>query len=78
MGTTEIIKLLPTLSIEDRIEIATIALNSIREQQSAHKPENKQQIDSQLRMTASLAIDDYTNDRELTIFTCLDGEDFLE
>ena len=78
MKTTEIIKLLPTLSIEDRIEIATIALNSIREQQSAHKPENKQQIDSQLRMAASLAIDDYTNDRELTIFTCLDGEDFLE
>jgi hypothetical protein len=78
MGTTEIIKLLPTLSIEDRIEIATIALNSIREQQSAHKLENKQQINSQLRMAASLAIDDYTNNRELTIFTCLDGEDFLE
>jgi hypothetical protein len=78
MKTTEIIELLPTLSIEDRIEIATIALNSIREQQSAHKLENKQQIDSQLRMAASLAVDDYTNDRELTIFTCLDGEDFLE
>jgi hypothetical protein len=78
MKTTEIIKLLPTLSIEDRIEIATIALNSIREQQSAHKLENKEQINSQLRMAASLAIDDYTKDRELTIFTCLDGEDFLE
>jgi hypothetical protein len=78
MGTTEIIKLLPTLSIEDRIEIATIALNSIREQQSAHKSENRQQIDSQLRMAASLAVDDYANDRELTIFTCLDGEEFLE
>ncbi len=72
MKTTEIIELLPTLSIEDRIEIATTALNSIREQQSAHKAENTQQIDSQLRMAASLAIDDYTNDRELTIFTCLD------
>jgi hypothetical protein len=78
MKTTEIIELLPTLSIEDRIEIATIALNSIREQQSAHKLENKQQIDSQLRMAASLAVDDYMNDRELTAFTCLDGEDFLE
>jgi hypothetical protein len=78
MKTTEIIKLLPTLSIEDRIEIATIALNSIREQQSAHKLKNKQQPDSQLRMAARLAIDDYTNDRELTAFTSLDGEAFLE
>lgn len=77
METTEIIKLLPTLSIEDRIGIATIALNSIRDRQSAHKLENKQQADSQLRMAASLAINDYTNDRELTIFTCLDGADFL-
>ncbi len=73
MGTTEIIKLLPTLSIEDRIEIATIALNSISEQKS----ENKEQLQQQLRLAASLAIDDYTNDRELTIFTCLDREDFL-
>jgi hypothetical protein len=56
MNTTEIIKLLPMLSIEDRIE--------------------QEQIDSQLKMAATLAIDDYTNDRELTIFTCLDGEDF--
>jgi hypothetical protein len=36
----------------------------------------QEQIDSQLRMAATLAVDDYTNDRELTIFTCLDGEDF--
>jgi hypothetical protein len=81
MKTTEILELLPTLSIEDRIEIATIALNSIREQ-SAHNAENRAQLDSQLeqqlRMAASLAVDDYTNDRELTVFTCLDGEDFLE
>jgi hypothetical protein len=80
MKTTEIIELLPTLSIEDRIEIATIALNSIREQQSAHNAENRAQLDSQLeqqlRMAASLAVDDYTNDHELTAFTCLDGEDF--
>jgi hypothetical protein len=56
MNTTEIIKLLPMLSIDDRIE--------------------QEQIDSQLRMAATLAVDDYTNDRELTAFTCLDGENF--
>jgi hypothetical protein len=81
MTTTEIIKLLPTLSIDDRLEIATIALNSIREQKLPHQPENKVEIDpleQQLRTAASLAVEDYTNDRELTIFTCLDGEEFLD
>jgi hypothetical protein len=45
MTTTKIIKLLPTLSIDDRLEIATIALNSIREQKLPHQPENKAEID---------------------------------
>jgi hypothetical protein len=56
METTEIVELLPTRSIDDRIE--------------------QEQLDSQLRISASLAIDDYKNDCELTAFTCLDGEDF--
>ena len=34
--------------------------------------------DLQLKIATQLAIDDYTNDQELTIFTSLDGEDFLE
>jgi hypothetical protein len=36
------------------------------------------QLEQQLRVAANLAIADYTNDPELTIFTSLDGEDFLE
>jgi hypothetical protein len=36
------------------------------------------QLDQQLRIAANLAIDDYTNDPELTIFTNLDREDFLD
>jgi hypothetical protein len=75
METTEIIKALPTLSIEDRLNIATIALGSI-DPRSAIMTE--QQLEQQLRVAANLAVDDYTNDRELTIFTSLDGEDFLE
>ena len=38
----------------------------------------EQQLEQQLRIADNLAIDDYTNDSELTIFTSLDGEDFLE
>jgi hypothetical protein len=75
METTEIIKLLPTLSIDDRLTIATIALNSIETEDSG---EIDLQLEQQLRIAASLAVNDYTNDRELTVFTSLDGEDFLE
>jgi hypothetical protein len=75
METTEIIKLLHTLSIDDRLKIATIALNSIETEDSE---KIDLQLERQLRIAANLAVDDYTNDRELTIFTSLDGEDFLE
>jgi hypothetical protein len=75
METTEIIKALPTLSIDERLSIATIALNSIEAQKQVM---TKGQLEQQLRVAANLAIDDYTHDPELTIFTSLDGEDFLE
>jgi hypothetical protein len=75
METTEIIKALPTLSIDERLSIATIALNSIKAQKQMM---TDQQLEQQLRVAANLAIDDYTHDPELTIFTSLDGEDFLE
>lgn len=75
METTEIIKALPTLSIDERLSIATIALNSIEAQKQVM---TDRQVEQQLRVAANLAIDDYTHDPELTIFTSLDGEDFLE
>ena len=79
METQEIIKALPTLSIDDRLTIATIALNSIIEgRRSSVETGIEMNTDLQLKIAAQLAIDDYTNDRELTIFTNLDGEDFLE
>ena len=75
METTEILKALPTLSIEDRLNIATIALDSIDPRTSMM---TEKQLEQQLRIAANLAVDDYSNDQELTIFTSLDGEDFLE
>jgi hypothetical protein len=75
MKTTEIIKAIPTLSIDERLSIATIALNSIETQKLVM---TEQQLEQQLRIAANLAIDDYTSDSELTIFTSLDGEDFWE
>jgi hypothetical protein len=77
MTTTEIIQALPTLSIDERLTIATIALTStIHETQTNVMTEF--QLEQQLKIAANLAIDDYKNDPELTIFTSLDGSDFLE
>jgi hypothetical protein len=77
MTTTEIIQALPTLSIDERLTIATIALTStIHETQTNVMTEI--QLEQQLKIAANLAIDDYKKDPELTIFTSLDGSDFLE
>ena len=75
METAEIIKLLPNLSIDDRLIIANIALNSI---EAEDRTKVELQLDRQLKIAANLAVDDYNHDRELTIFTSLDGEEFLE
>jgi hypothetical protein len=77
MTTTEIIQALPTLSIDDRLTIATIALTSTIHETQTHVA-TKLQLEQQLKIAANLAIDDYKNDPELTIFTSLDGSDFLE
>ena len=74
METTEIIKALPTLSIDERLSIDSVALNSIKDRKQVM---TDRQLEQQLRVAANLAIDDYTHDSELTIFTSLDGEDFL-
>ena len=79
METQEIIKALPNLSIDDRLIIATIALKSIIEgRRSSVETGIEMNTDLQLKIAAQSAIQDYTSDRELTIFTNLDGEDFLE
>jgi hypothetical protein len=75
MTTTEIIQALSTLSIDERLTIATIALTSTLD--PSQTPMTERQLEQQLRIAANLAIDDYTHDPELTIFTSLDGEDFL-
>jgi hypothetical protein len=77
MTTTEIIQALSTLSIDERLTIATIALTSTLHEAQAQDM-TELQLEQQLKIAANLAIDDYKNDPELTIFTSLDGSDFLE
>jgi len=72
--TTEILQTIPKLSQEDCFQIAEIFLQRLLTQT---KP-TRTQINQQLKIAALLAVDDYTNDPELTALTALDGEDFYE
>ena len=70
--TTEILQTIPKLSQEDCFQIAETLLQRLLTQT---KP-TRAQINQQLKIAALLAVDDYTNDPELTALTALDGEDF--
>ena len=72
--TTEILQTIPKLSQEDCFQIAEILLQRLLTQT---KPTHEQ-INQQLKVAALLAVDDYTNDLELTALTARDGEEFYE
>jgi len=72
--TTEILQTIPKLSQDDCFQIAEILLQRLLTQT---KP-TRAQINQQLKIAALLAVDDYTNDPELTALTALDGEEFYE
>jgi len=72
--TTEILQTIPQLSQEDCFQIAEILLQRLLTQTNP----TRAQINQQLKVAALLAVDDYTNDLELTALTALNGENFYE
>ena len=72
--TTEILQTIPQLSQEDCFQIAEILLQRLLTQTNP----TRDQINQQLKVAALLAVDDYTNDLELTALTALNGENFYE
>ena len=72
--TKEILQTIPKLSQEDCFQIAEILLQRLL---TPAKP-TRAQINQQLKIAALLAVDDYTNDLELTALTALDRENFYE
>ena len=72
--TTEILQTIPQLSQEDCFQIAEILLQRLLTQTNP----TRAQIKQQLKVAALLAVDDYTNDLELTALTALDSENFYE
>ena len=62
--TTEILQTIPKLSQEDCFQIAEMLLQRML---TRTKP-TRNQINQQLKITALLAVDDYTNDPEIHQF----------
>lgn len=76
MTQEQILEELKLLSNEERITILESTLNMIKEDLKSRK-EIKQERKKILAEAAGALLNDYNTDRELTIFTALDSEDFL-
>lgn len=79
MSQMELLRELNKLDAYDRLRIIEQAIHAIRE--GLHPIIHKKDLrpnKSQLLKAAKLLAQDYKNDRELTAFIALDGEDFYE
>ena len=68
MDTTTLIQEIERLPLTQKILIMETTLQSIKRQETAR----------QMEVAAEALYDDYANDKELTAFSILDGEDFYE
>lgn len=75
MNISKILRILPQLSNSDLLKIAQEALRLTRQEKDNLTPE---EIKKQWSIAATEALEDYTSDEELTVFTSLDGEPFHE
>ncbi|MEQ8192262.1 MAG: hypothetical protein ABRQ39_30130 [Candidatus Eremiobacterota bacterium] len=75
MTQKQILEELKHLSNEERITILESTLSMIKEDLERRK-EIKEERKKRLTEAAEVMLEDYNNDKELTIFTTLDGEDF--
>jgi len=78
----DVLKALENLSITERLTIVEEILQQIRVDIAEVEARKAKRADMKQRMAkaAQLALlkDDYANDKDLTSFTALDGEDFYE
>ena len=74
----EIIESLLKLSVAERLMILDEIVHSIRKEfEENTSTSDKSDIKAQLLRASETLLKDYTEDRELTAFSSLDGEDFL-
>ena len=68
MRTTELIKEIQNLPLQKRIYVIEKTIHLIRQQEDS----------AQMRNAADALFSDYKSDKELTIFTAIDFENFYE
>jgi hypothetical protein len=83
MSRAELIEGLKKLPVAERLAVIEAALHDMREEMqpslaSRLRSMSRAEKDRLLQEGARIMADDYANDPELTAFTALDGEDFLE
>jgi ferredoxin-fold anticodon binding domain-containing protein len=76
----DILKALETMTLRERLEIVESVLQEIRARlaEDEAREDRWNNLERRMRDAAVLLADDYKNDEELTIFSALDGEDFLD
>lgn len=73
MSTTQILKLIEELPVNEKLQIAEAILHSILKERKIEEKEEKE-----LESVAKDLLEEYQTDKELTIFTDLDIVDFYE
>jgi hypothetical protein len=68
MGTLDIIQQIKLLPLTQKFHVVEQTLRAIQ----------KEEIDMQMEIAAKTLYEDYTNDKELIVFTSLDFENFYE
>ena len=85
MSQAEILEKLNELPLAERVALMEAALHQLKEElqkvelrQVKHTQMSEEELDRLLAEQAQAALPYYLTDKELTIFTALDGEDFYE
>jgi hypothetical protein len=83
MSRAELLEKFESLPSEERLAFLEEAIKLVRDDVLAVHPailapEGRERWDTLLAFGAAIMLNDYRHDEELTAFTALDGEDFLE
>ena len=76
MTNTEILEQLKNLPAAERLRIVESTVHELREDMERSGVQAGEETSARLARAAEALLGDYSNDRELTVFTALDGEAF--
>lgn len=78
MSQTEILEELQHMPLEERLNVIEAAVRSLRETLPPTPSPTREERRQRLLASAQIALPHYYSDKELTVFTALDGEDLLD